>query len=201
MGKMKKISGTLTLKGVGGQLAVDESWITIHRKGTLAKVNQGLKGEKRIPLKNIIAVQIKKPGMTNGYIQFTISGGNESRGGVMSATKDENSVMFTSRQAEDAYAIRNYVEHFIIHGVPPTEVSVDANEGETSAAAPSAFAGGSSDVPPPPPPTVPAGWHPDPYGRHEHRYFNGTTWTENVSNQGVQAIDSPEVLPPPPGAH
>ena len=34
--------------------------------------------------------------MSNGYIQFTIvAGGNESRGGILAATKDENAIMFT----------------------------------------------------------------------------------------------------------
>lgn len=45
--------------------------------------------------------------------------------------------------------------------------------------------------PPPPPPSVPAGWHPDPAGRHEVRYWNGYDWTEHVSNGGVQATDPP----------
>ncbi|HJR90301.1 MAG TPA: AIM24 family protein [Aeromicrobium sp.] len=32
-----------------------------------------------------------------------------------------------------------------------------------------------------------AGWHPDPTGQHELRYWDGTVWTEHVSNQGVQS--------------
>ncbi|BDP60172.1 hypothetical protein EfmJHP38_11100 [Enterococcus faecium] len=35
--------------------------------------------------------------MSNGYIQFTLLGGNESRGGILAATKDENTVMFTKK--------------------------------------------------------------------------------------------------------
>jgi hypothetical protein len=35
----------------------------------------------------------------------------------------------------------------------------------------------------------PAGWHPDPARRHELRYWNGTTWTDDVSNGGVAAKD------------
>ncbi len=31
-----------------------------------------------------------------------------------------------------------------------------------------------------------AAWHPDPTGRHELRYWDGTQWTEHVSDQGVQ---------------
>lgn len=50
-------------------------------------------------------------------------------------------------------------------------------------------------VPPPPQPTGPAtdalqaGWHPDPFGRHEHRFFDGVEWTENVADAGTAAID------------
>jgi uncharacterized protein YxjI len=35
----------------------------------------------------------------------------------------------------------------------------------------------------------PAAWHPDPLGRHELRYWDGTSWTEHVSNAGVTATD------------
>ena len=36
---------------------------------------------------------------------------------------------------------------------------------------------------------VPAGWFPDPYGRYEQRWWNGTDWTANVATAGAQAID------------
>ncbi len=35
----------------------------------------------------------------------------------------------------------------------------------------------------------PASWHPDPMGRHQLRYWDGTAWTEHVSNNGVQGSD------------
>jgi hypothetical protein len=31
------------------------------------------------------------------------------------------------------------------------------------------------------------GWHPDPDGVHQHRYFNGTAWTIHVANDGVSS--------------
>jgi uncharacterized protein YxjI len=37
----------------------------------------------------------------------------------------------------------------------------------------------------------PAAWHPDPYGRHELRYWDGERWTEHVSSHGKQSIDQP----------
>lgn len=46
-----------------------------------------------------------------------------------------------------------------------------------------------ASVPPPPPPSAPAGWMADPHGRHELRYWDGTTWTGHVSDQGVQSSD------------
>jgi uncharacterized protein DUF2510 len=34
-----------------------------------------------------------------------------------------------------------------------------------------------------------AGWFPDPYGRFEQRYFNGSHWTEHVVDDGRQSVD------------
>lgn len=33
------------------------------------------------------------------------------------------------------------------------------------------------------------GWHPDPSGRHQHRFWDGATWTEQVADDGVTARD------------
>ena len=51
------------------------------------------------------------------------------------------------------------------------------------------------------------GWHPDPTGRHELRYFNGTTWTGDVADAGARAVDPVPAIasagtpfPPAPGA-
>jgi uncharacterized protein YxjI len=37
--------------------------------------------------------------------------------------------------------------------------------------------------------TPTAGWHPDPMGKHELRYWDGTQWTEHVSSNGRQSVD------------
>ncbi len=34
-----------------------------------------------------------------------------------------------------------------------------------------------------------AGWNPDPTGRHEYRYWDGGTWTADVSDNGVASVD------------
>jgi uncharacterized protein YxjI len=43
----------------------------------------------------------------------------------------------------------------------------------------------------PPAATTPANWYPDPLGRHEHRYWDGSQWTEHVSSHGRQSVDPP----------
>lgn len=40
-----------------------------------------------------------------------------------------------------------------------------------------------SNVPPP------HGWFPDPTGRHQHRYYDGVTWTDGVSDNGRASHD------------
>lgn len=44
-------------------------------------------------------------------------------------------------------------------------------------------------------------WEPDPFGRHQYRWFDGQGWTENVSDDGVVSADAPDPGgAPPPGA-
>ena len=45
-----------------------------------------------------------------------------------------------------------------------------------------------------------AGWHPDPEGRHEYRYWDGSVWTEHVSNQGNQSVAPLGAAPAEAGA-
>ena len=75
-------------------------------------------------------------------------------------------------------------------GGAPLPSAATAPQAPAFAAAPPASA-----APAPPAPPVasaagaPAGWHPDPSGRHEQRYFDGSTWTEHVSTAGVAGTD------------
>jgi hypothetical protein len=45
-------------------------------------------------------------------------------------------------------------------------------------------------------PRTPPSWYPDPLGRHELRYWDGSQWTEHVSSHGRQSVD-----PPTQGTH
>ncbi len=39
-------------------------------------------------------------------------------------------------------------------------------------------------------------WYPDPMGRHEYRYWDGTVWTDHVASHGRQSTDPLERQPP-----
>lgn len=89
-------------KGHNGQMMFDGRNITISRKGIPGFLTQGLKGDKVIKLTSVTAVQFKKVGMiTSGYLQLSLHGGGEAKGGVFDATSDENTVMFVKKQEHD----------------------------------------------------------------------------------------------------
>lgn len=87
--------------------------ITITRKGLVSLANHGLKGDKTIPLKSITSVQIKKPGFTNGYIQFGVLGSVENKGGIFAATQDENTIVFAKKHYEDMLELEEYINSYI----------------------------------------------------------------------------------------
>jgi hypothetical protein len=99
-----------TMEGVGETLQVFENRLNITPKGVLGFMTKGLKGTKTIPFASIVAVQFKKSGLTAGYIQFTIPGGVESRGGVLDSALDENTFMFAG-QNDLALEIKHYIEN------------------------------------------------------------------------------------------
>jgi hypothetical protein len=100
--------------GRGGQVSFDGAMVTITRRGALGRMTAG-KGEKRIPVRSITAVRWKPAGaMVNGYIQFTLPGGVETRqragNQTVAAARDENAVVFTRRQQPAFEELRAAVE-------------------------------------------------------------------------------------------
>lgn len=47
---------------------------------------------------------------------------------------------------------------------------------------------------------LPSGWFPDPLGRYDHRWFNGTTWTSDVATDGRRFVDPLGTSPGPHGS-
>jgi hypothetical protein len=103
-----------TMKGIQDVLKVFEDRVTITPRGILGFLNKGIKGTKEIPFVSIVAVQFKEAGAVfSGYLQFTIPGGNESRGGIFAATKDENTFMFIRTNNALAKEIKEYIDSAI----------------------------------------------------------------------------------------
>jgi hypothetical protein len=79
----------IDISGQGGQIQFDGQYVTITRKGFLARASHG-KGEKRLHVSQIAAIQWK----------LTVPGGIEQRSKfgsqTLDATKDENSVVFAA---------------------------------------------------------------------------------------------------------
>jgi hypothetical protein len=107
----------MEVKGVNGTVTFDGQTVTINRKGFLARASVG-KGTKSIPVLSITAVQWKPAGpLTNGFIQFTVGGGVERRSGfgkqTTDAAKDENSVVFRTKQKAEFEELRDAVQDAI----------------------------------------------------------------------------------------
>lgn len=103
----------IKMKGVNGILELYEDKVTIKRVGLVSKLTQGFtKGDKTIYIRNISGIDFKEGGnFVNGYIQFTLSGGNEKiSGGAFQATKDENTVMFKKSDNNVALKIKREIE-------------------------------------------------------------------------------------------
>jgi len=72
--------------------------LTIRRHGLMNAMTVGLVGEKDIYLNTIVGIQVKKPGMTVGYIQFMAHGSQDNKSGVTGAVQDENTVVFNGKK-------------------------------------------------------------------------------------------------------
>ena len=87
-------------KGYNGTLILTDTGVIIKRGAKGFMFGGGmLRGTKTIPYSGIVAVQLKKGGATAGYIQLTLKGGSQVKGGLMRSTRDDNSILF--------YAYRN----------------------------------------------------------------------------------------------
>lgn len=107
----------LYAKGDMGELRFDGDFVTIERTSIRARMTYG-KGNKRIPVSTIQAVQWKPAGaVIPGAITFTLAGGVEKQSKFGSqfwdATKDENSVIFYTKQEPGFIEIREAIESAI----------------------------------------------------------------------------------------
>ncbi|MCA0980197.1 SHOCT domain-containing protein [Exiguobacterium aestuarii] len=93
------------------QVTVENGFVKIVRRGLMNRFNNG-GGDKNIRISSLSGIQIKKPGLTQGYIQFVFSGSKDTTG-VMDAVRDENSIMFAKKEYDLALKLRDHVEELI----------------------------------------------------------------------------------------
>ena len=110
-------------------VVIENGYIRWTSKGIMNFMVKGSKGEKSVPIKNISAVQIKEPRFTAGYIQFAYSGSSESKGGTFDASKDENTITFSSKkELAQAKEIKELIESLQNEGSQSTAQSSGADE-------------------------------------------------------------------------
>lgn len=102
---------TREFKGYNGTFILTDTGVTIKRgvKGFLFGGGH-LRGDKTIPYSSIVAVQLKKAGLTAGYIQLTLKGGSEAKGGLLESTKDENTIHYYSKSNKDFEECKALIE-------------------------------------------------------------------------------------------
>lgn len=89
----------------------------------IVQEDQHERRDKVLLLRHVSAVEVKKPGAFDGYIQFTIAGGvphdssQSLTGGAFDAARDENSVTFGDADTYDlALKIKVHVESWTPEG-------------------------------------------------------------------------------------
>jgi hypothetical protein len=89
-------------KGQNGNLILSDAGITLRRGAKGFLVQQAIRGDKFVPWESVVAVQMKKAGLTAGYLQLSLRGGSEAKAGLTEAMKDENTITFsrTSKNKE-----------------------------------------------------------------------------------------------------
>lgn len=85
-------------RGISGQMGFDGQSVTITRRGLFPWLIHGSSGHKSIPVRSITAVQYRRCGFYQGYLQLSVSGELENGGGrdheSSRLASDENTVLF-----------------------------------------------------------------------------------------------------------
>lgn len=111
-------------KGATGYLKVTPTKVILEHKGFLA-MTYGTRGVKEIPISSITSIQLKKPGLfSSGYIEFSFSGGKETKGkGVKGAYENENAMVFHINEYNDFLKAKELIEKYMEEAKTKTEQS------------------------------------------------------------------------------
>lgn len=114
-------------EGRSGTLILTETGVCIKRCGGVLSSHGA--GEKNIPYRSITAVQFKRVGLTVGFVQFTLKGGVEAKGGAFEAVKDENTITFgTEEKTREFERAKSIIEQRIIEADNANLTSNNTND-------------------------------------------------------------------------
>lgn len=94
------------LKGASKRIEVYPDKLELTPVGFRGLATHGIKGTKTIPFRSITAIQFQP----RAYLQFSILGGQESRGGLWQAVTDENTFLFVAKDNDTVQQIKSYIE-------------------------------------------------------------------------------------------
>jgi len=117
-------------RGYNGTLILTDTGVIIKRgmKGFILGGGM-LRGDKTIPYSSIVAVQLKKVGLTAGYLQLTLAGGSEAKAGLFQSTTDENTINFMSRGKNKMFTeAKELVEQRIVQAKGVGHIKSDADD-------------------------------------------------------------------------
>lgn len=99
-------------------ITLDQTGITIDKKGLLNALTVGITGAKKVPFSSITAVHFKERGkITSGILQFSILGVATANSGMMNAAEDKYAIMFANKEEENvAKQIRDFIDEKISGG-------------------------------------------------------------------------------------
>jgi len=100
------------------EVTLDQTGITIDKKGLLNAMTVGITGAKKVPFTSITAVHFKERGkIMSGVLQFSILGVAAAASGLSGAAEDKYAVMFANKEEEKkAMQIRDFVDEKISSG-------------------------------------------------------------------------------------
>jgi hypothetical protein len=108
-------------KKIGVEIRVEGEYVVIERTSWTAKLEHGLKGEKKILLSSITAIEYRAPReakpnsavWNRGFIHLSIKGSLERIRGGKAARFNENSAGFVWQERSDFERVREYLDRQI----------------------------------------------------------------------------------------
>lgn len=101
----------LELKGkLGKKVTIDNNKVIIN----LGYLPFNKNREKTILIKNIVSVEVKKPGLSSGFIFFQVIGEDSKARKSITDTSSDNEILFSGKNNYNiALQIKNYIDEFM----------------------------------------------------------------------------------------